>query len=325
MSRLLVIVACLFFTACASNQTNSYIRVTGEGTTQEQAKENAFREAVQIRVGSVVISERESSLHKLERNDISVYSAGYVDDYKIISVDRINGKVKVTVDVLVADSKLVNNRLNSGKVTNQIEGERANTNYLTFMDQKRRGDKLLHSVLNTYPESAYMIQQKNYSVSVNAFRNIVLQVPYKLTWNYDYIVAFNEALGLIQDNRFGYFQPAPSNVIVMAKDPKDFVLGDRNHFRFNDVPLLDYMKVMMTGDREIRLMMTLRDTDNRVMYKGCWPMQSTFYVMGEPKNLLIYGNTKEEGVLQLVINSEYNQVLEKSRNIEVSVVPRIKC
>lgn len=325
MLRLLAIVACLILTSCASTKTDSYIRVTGEGATQEQAKQNAFREAVQIRVGSVVLSERESSLRKLERDDINVYSAGYVDDYKIVSVERTNGTVKVTLDVLVADSKLVNNRLNSGKVANQIEGDRANTNYRTFMDQKLRGDKLLNSVLKTYPESAYIIQQKNYSVSVNAYRNIVLQVPYKLTWNYNYIVSFNEALDLIQDNRFGYLQPAPSNVVVMAKDPKDFVLGERKHFRFNDVPLLDYMKSMMTGDREIRMMMTLRDTDNRVMYKGCWPMQSTFYVMGEPRNLLIYGNTKEEGVLQLVINSEYNQILEKSRNIEVSVVPRIKC
>jgi hypothetical protein len=325
MLRLLAIVACLILTSCASTQTDSYIRVTGEGATQEQAKQNAFREAVQIRVGSVVLSERESSLRKLERDDINVYSAGYVDDYKVVSVERTNGKVKITLDVLVADSKLVNNRLVSGKVTNQIEGDRANTNYRTFMDQKQRGDKLLNSVLKTYPESAYIVQQKNYSVSVNAYRNIVLQVPYKLTWNYDYIVAFNEALNLIQDNKFGYLQPAPSNVIVMAKDPKDFVLGERKHFKFNDVPLLDYMKSMMTDNREIRLMMTLRDSDNRVMYKGCWPIQSTFYVMGEPRNLLIYGNTKEEGILQLVINSEYNQVLEKSRNIEVSVVPRIKC
>lgn len=325
MLRLLLLVACLVLASCATTQQSNYIRVTGEGVNQDRAKENAFREAIQIRVGTVVLSEREATLHKINRDDINVYSAGYVDDYKIISVDRSNNKVKVTVDVLVADSKLVNQRLNTGKSINNIEGDKANDSYKTFAEQKKQGDKILFSVLRSYPESAYMVTQKPYSVSVNAYRNIVLQVPYKIIWNYDYIQAFNEALGLTEDNQFSFLQKAPSNVIVMAKNPKDLVLGEKKHYKFNDVPLLDRMKNAMGYDRQAMIMLVLKNNTNNEVYRHCWPTHKTFFSVGEPSYLVIFGNTVEENVLQLVIKPEYNQILEQSRNIEVKVVPHSKC
>ncbi len=67
MKVLLSIVA--FFLFVSNANANNYIRVTGEGATLEQAKENAFIEAIQIRVGMVVLSERESNLRKLEKNN----------------------------------------------------------------------------------------------------------------------------------------------------------------------------------------------------------------------------------------------------------------
>ena len=205
MKQLLCLVACFFLVSCSTTQQNNYVRVTGEGKTQEQAKENAFREAIQIRVGTVILSERESTLKSLQEN-INVYSAGYVDDYKIVSVIKAFNKVIVTVDVLVADSKLVNHRLNTGKTTNQIQGSRANTNYISFIDQKKNADKLVNTLLKTYPETAFILQQKPYTVGVDSYRNILLQVPYKLTWNYNFIVSLNETLDLIQDNNYGFLQ-----------------------------------------------------------------------------------------------------------------------
>jgi hypothetical protein len=61
------------------------LQVSGEGATLEEAKLNAFRTAIEFAAGSVVVSERESHNYKLVRNEILVYSAGYVTDYKIIS------------------------------------------------------------------------------------------------------------------------------------------------------------------------------------------------------------------------------------------------
>jgi hypothetical protein len=323
MKQLLCLVACFFLVSCSTTQQNNYVRVTGEGKTQEQAKENAFREAIQIRVGTVILSERESTLKSLQEN-INVYSAGYVDDYKIVSVIKAFNKVIVTVDVLVADSKLVNHRLNTGKTTNQIQGSRANTNYISFIDQKKNADKLVNTLLKTYPETAFILQQKPYTVGVDSYRNILLQVPYKLTWNYNFIVSLNETLDLIQDNNYGFLQQAPSNVITMAKNPKNLVLGERNHYKFNDIPLLHNM-AQKIDNQSLRLLMQLYDDSNNIVYQGCWSTYSTFYSTGVPGTITVFGNTQEEGVLQLKITSEYNRVLQQSTNIKVSVVSKNKC
>ena len=320
--RLLLIAACLFITNAFAN---GYIRVVGTGPTLELAKENAFREAIMIRVGTVVVSERESTITDLKRDDISVYSAGYVNDYKIISVVNNGSVVKVTVNVLVADSKLVNQRLNSGKTTNTINGENASTSYKTFIDQKIKADRLIKTVLSSYPSSAYIVEQSPYQIGVDSFRNAVLSVHYKLKWNYDYIIAFNELMSLVEDGKYGMFERAPSNVIVMGKNPKDFILGDKKHYKFTDVVLLDNLKNSMTYGREAKLKLSISDNSLNNVVSQCFNINNTYFSVGEPRNLVIYGNTKEEGVLQLRIPIEYNSILQRASNIQVSVVPFNQC
>ena len=111
----------------------------------------------------------------------------------------------------------------------------------------------------------------------------------------------------------------------MAKNPKDLVLGEKKHYKFNDVPLLDRMKNAMGYDRQAMIMLVLKNNTNNEVYRHCWPTHKTFFSVGEPSYLVIFGNTVEENVLQLVIKPEYNQILEQSRNIEVKVVPHSKC
>ena len=49
------------------------IRVEGIGSTLQQAKDNAFKIAVELQVGSVLVNELESKDTKLIRNDIINY------------------------------------------------------------------------------------------------------------------------------------------------------------------------------------------------------------------------------------------------------------
>ena len=320
--RLLLIAACLLITNAFAND---YIQVVGTGPTLELAKENAFREAIMIRVGTVVVSERESTIIELKRDDISVYSAGYVKDYKIISVVNNGSVVKVNVNVLVADSKLVNQRLNSGKTTNTINGENAFTNYKTFIDQKIKADKLIKTVMSSYPSSAYIVEQSPYQIGVDSFRNAILSVHYKLKWNYDYITSFNELMSLVEDSRYGMFERAPSNVIILGKNPKDYVLGEKKQYKFTDVLLLDNLKDSMTHGREAKLKLSITDNSLNNLVSQCFNINNTYFSVGEPRNLVIYGNTKEEGVLQLRIPVEYNNILQRASNIQVSVVPLNQC
>jgi hypothetical protein len=325
MTRLLFVVALLF---CSNVFATDYIRVVGEGATLEIAKEHAFREAVQIRAGAIVLSERESTLRKLERDDISVFSAGYVKDYKISNVQTISNRYVVTMDVLVFDSKLFNQVISSGKSNNEVDGAVVGASYQTFMHQRNKGDIVLSRVLATYPNNAYLVKQDALSISTDQYRNTLLRVPYQLNWNYEFIEALKEAMQMFDDDRFGRFSPAPSNVTIMGKNPKDLVLGSSKQYRFNDIIMLDKIKDSVTGNREVRLMLSLRNDENKVILKTCAVPSlvsggNRFYGIGDPRHFVVYGNTVEKGTIQVIVKDR--AVIEQARMIELSVVPSSTC
>ena len=332
MLRLLCLVACFLF-ASNSFADNKYIRVSGEGSTVEQAKENAFRNAVQQRAGAIVLSERQSSNDKLSKDNISLFSAGYVDDFKIVDINQSNSSIKITMDVLVSESKLLNQVLSSGQTKQGINGERAIAAVNTFVDSKVKGDRMLDVVLGTYPKNAYIVEQKPFTVSVDIYRNAVISVPYSLKWNYDYITAMNEAMTMIEDKvgLIGFLNLAPSNVIIMAKNPKDLLIGSRNFYKFKDSLALDRIKDGMLGDNEVRIMLEISDSSGVMLYQTCYVPDSvngrkkSFYNIGEPRVLTLYGNETESGTLYATIDPSHNYVIQRASKIEVSVAPASKC
>lgn len=327
----LLLVACLFLTACASTKTNSYIRTTGEASSVQQAQELAFREAIQIKVGAVVVSERESNIHKILRDDVSLYSAGYVEDFKIVSTERTGGKVRVTVDVLVSDSVLMNQYTNTGKDSKFINGERDSARLGSFMEHKRQADRLIKSVMQSYPKTAFTIKQYPYTVQVDSNRNGLLTVPYEMHWNKDFIKSFNEAMQHTLDNKYGILEKSPANVITMTKFSDDTVLGTKKHFKFNDVVLLNNIKDQMTGSKEVRIMLRVTDASGKPIHVNCWVPRSvngsknSFYGIGEPSQLTIYGNESERGHLTVVIPSNLTSLLGRANSVELSVVAQQSC
>jgi hypothetical protein len=280
-------------------------------------------------VGAVVLSEQELTNNNL-RNNISVYSAGYIEDFKVISSSVNISGARITMDVLVASSKLVDQTLNTGKTNNYIDGYKAGISVDSYRSQKNDAYKVLHSVLNTYPQNAYNIKTQPYRVVINKFQDMVIEVPYQLNWNYDYVTAFNEVMDITQDVKFRFLQDAPSNVVVMAKNPKDYLIGNRNHYKFNDLVLIDMIKSSMLGEYEVRIKMVLRDGNNNILYNSCWipdsvtGRKSPFYSLGEPNKILIYGNETESNVLRAKINREYEWIIHKINSIEVGSIRNCK-
>ena len=185
--------------------------------------------------------------------------------------------------------------------------------------------------MQSYPQNAFTIKTQPFSVVVDKYQNTILQIPYKLVWNYDYIEAFNEAMQITQDNKFGLFERAPANVTVMAKNPKDYVIGKHNHYEFNDIPMIEKVKSSMAGEREVRIKLTLRDGNNSKLYSSCWIPNSltgkknNFYYIGEPNNIVVYGNESEENTLHATIDRQHEWILQKTITIDVSVVPNSSC
>jgi hypothetical protein len=162
-------------------------------------------------------------------------------------------------------------------------------------------------------------------------RNTMLSVPYTLIWNYDFIVSFNEALDQLKDTNLNFFQSAPGNVVVMAKNPKDYIFGKKTHHKFRDTVFLSNLKNLFTDSNELRLQMVLRDNNHDIIDNICYvPLSLTgkknpFYSVYSPSDMVIYGNEKEESVLELVIPHRSIHLLKKISDIEVSLVANKKC
>jgi hypothetical protein len=258
------IIICLFLcSGCVSIPVDKFIRTTGVGNTYEEAKHNSFREAIQSSIGVAISSERETYNNQILRDEILAYSSGYVDEYKIISQEQVNGKIRLVVDVKLSSLRLSDRILSKGKDSKQFDGNKHHTQYQSFTENKQNGDKLIDSILNNYPYHAYDIKQDKYVIQMDNRRNLSVTIPYELKWNKNYINSLSDALKLVEDNDGSWFNKPPHRVRVKA-----------TVFYFNDVITLH--KIINTlGEEEVRIKLELRGEPNiRNVHTECFTPDS---------------------------------------------------
>jgi hypothetical protein len=328
-------------TACASvpNGSDKYIRTTGTGNSFDEAKQKAFQQAIEIKVGSFIDSERQSFNQKLVRDDILVYSAGYVDDFKVVSQNALGNKVVVTVDVLVASSKLANRIISQGKSAGVFENRKHITQYQTFLQNRQNGDKLLDAVLNDYPQRAYNITQHPYYLKVDADRRPYLYIPYTISWNFNYIESFRAALDVLADGDTSFLAKSPGNVLIMMKDPNVSILGGtRTLHKFNDIIKMDKMADTIHHFRPVTIKLKIYNLQGAVEVEKCYiprfidhsvpPLYyaDNYIARGPTIGIQIEGNRTETSNIVLPLNPQNGaRAVEMIKNIEVSVVPRGEC
>ena len=346
MIRLLVVVACLMLNACASipNSSDKYIRATGTGNSFDEAKQKAFQQAIEIKVGSFIDSERQSFNQKLVRDDIFVYSAGYVDDFKVVSQNTLGNKIVVTVDVLVASSKLSNRILSQGKSAGVFENRQHITQHQTYLQNRQNGDKILQAVLNDYPQRAYNITQHPYNIKIDGNRNAYLYIPFTVRWNFNYLESLRAAFDLLADGDTGFLTKSPGNIWIMAKDPKDLFLGKTTHHKFNDMVKIDKISDTMNHQRSLAVKLKIYNLQGVVEIENCyipgWYSTGTIPTIPGPtlyysnnygyktatNNIQIEGNKTESNNIIIQLNSQVGaRAVDFIKNIELSVVPKGEC
>jgi hypothetical protein len=346
MSRILLTLLCLLIAACASTSktAGNYIRVTGTGNSFDEAKQKAFQQAIEMRVGSFIDSERQTFNQKLVRDDIFVYSAGYVDDFKVVSQSTLGNKVAVTVDVLVASSKLSNRIISQGKSAGVYENRKHVTQYQTFLKNREDGDKILEALLNDYPQRAYNITQHPYNIKIDGNRNAYLYISFTVRWNFNYLESFRAALDLLADGDTGFLAKSPGNIWIMAKDPKDLILGKTTHHKFNDMVKMDKISDTMNHQRSLAVELKIYNLQGVVEIENCyipgWYSTGTIPAIPGPtlyytnnysyraatNNIQIEGNKTESNNIIIQLDSQVGaRAVDFIKNIELSVVPRGEC
>lgn len=177
--------------------TTVRIQVEAQGRSLNEAKQQAFRSAIEQVVGQVVVSDQEVKGSTLTKDFIGGYSAGYVDDFEILESRNDNGTWAVKMNVAVASSKIAQRMLSSGNKSLIVEGQRLQAQIESQIDQRNNGDSLISNVLSSYPYNAYVVNSGQTEFAISGRRQVYIDVPYDIRWSKFWLDGFNEALGVI--------------------------------------------------------------------------------------------------------------------------------
>lgn len=273
------------------------ITVHGYGTDRESAKKDAFRTAIENVCGIKIISKREHFNDSTFYNDIATHSTCRIISYYILKEE--NNPYRIEIQVRVENTKETD-RLNAESNGFQFRSDLAD-NIQGYYDEKKSGDKLLDTIFRDYPYHAYDLKQngKPYITDDN-YRNLYLMIPYKLNWNYSFIESMRDTFSNL-DTRYG-----EAKITVIAKNPKAIILGRRDNFHFSDYERLEYIKSKFSGDNELRIRIKARDNKGKNVLNICYSPEykqgGIFYSVGVYKEMTIFGNDANEGLIQIRLN-----------------------
>lgn len=337
MKKLFVVFSLLLAACAHTSNTNQSIRVVGIGNTFEAAKNSAFRDAIELKVGTMVLSERETVNYHQTRNDILVYSAGFVDDFKIINVVERNNRYYITMDVLVSSTKLSDRLLNSNNAITSFDGIRHQAQAQTIVAERKAQTAILSEVMNEYPKRAYVLKQKPYHVSVDSTNKTVLTVPYQLSFDYDWLHSVNAALIATNNNTNalnnfmnGMLISPPAEAIIISAHPNFTFLGDKKHYKITNPNNFETLRNAFENTNEVRIKMILWGVNNTVISNTCWTpvflsgraYTGSFYYTNSDKKFVLLGNSYENADIKIAIP---NNFLQKINHIELITTNRGDC
>ena len=312
-----------------------YIQVEGRGYTEAEARRNGFALAVEQAVGTLVLSEREAVQQKLARNEVTNYSSGYVDNFKILDKTLRGNEVTLTMDVWVAHSAIAGRLFGRSETAGQVDGARIGAQVQTLQQSLSDGDRVVAMVLKDFPRRAFDITLGNAVFRMDADRRIMLEIPFALQWNYNYIVSLHEALQATAQNPrakncWNYNQDCANQtyIRVVAKSPASFAKWD-NTLGFND-----YRKHHLVNDAFVNsvpvMQLVIRNQHNQVVFKDCynwtqmtWSSTQSF-VETRNNQIGVYGDLVRASKIVVDLGSD-SRGIDALSNIELSVVKADSC
>lgn len=174
-----------------------YVEVESSAESFQSARDEGFKLAVEHAVGSLILNETESTNWRLTRNSVTNYSAGYVDQFKIVERRDNAGNTTLRMQVWVAHSSIADRLLNQSKHAGAVEGNTIATQAATLTHQRQTGDRVLSTVLADYPHRAFNVKMESTRAVYDSNRQVQLQVPFVLEWNKTYLNSLEETLKVI--------------------------------------------------------------------------------------------------------------------------------
>jgi hypothetical protein len=200
LSKIIVYITCVFFivscgtTAQDKPASNAPLRITERGASFEEAKRRAFRRAVEMRVGVLMVGER-ITINQDFQEKIYSYSSGFIQDYRHLSTERRDGSNFETFDIWVKDSAVADGLLTYQPSSVSLDGKKLLETVRSRDAERESGELLLARVLNGWPNNAVKASLGSYRVSYELDRSVVLNLQgINISWNEAFEKSLREVL-----------------------------------------------------------------------------------------------------------------------------------
>jgi len=299
-----------------------YVQVEGQGSTFEDAKQQAFKIAVERAVGSLVLNETEVANQDVVRNDVIMYSSGMVEKYVIKNQTSDGFQTRLIMDVWVSDSRIADRLMTIGKGNKTLAGDQVVATERTRRNEQITGDQVISAVANDFPKRAFEIKIRNTQVERQG-RDSQLVVSAQLTWSKYYLNSLIDALQRTRSGGKGY-----ASVISVKPTDGFFVV----FAGYNDQEKEEILRNRFINSNPMVQVTALGNNSNDVLMQDCYTIPEIteeFVTTSRYSTLHIQGNYSMN--LRLAIGNKYNNYneffnrIEKTKSFEIKVIPENQC
>lgn len=299
-----------------------YVEVESQGSSFEDAKQRAFKIAVEKAVGSLVLNETEVADQNIIRNDVVMYSSGIVEKYKIKNQTSEGSQTRLVMEVWVSDSRIADRLMTIGKGNVLIAGDQVVATERTRRDEQMAGDQVIVAVANDFPKRAFEIKVQNTQVERQG-RDSQLIVNARLTWSKYYVKSLIDALERTKSGEKGY----PSVISVKPTDGFFVVFAG-----YNDREKEQILKNRFIDSNPMVQVTALGNNSNDVLMQDCYTVPEIteeFVTASKYASLHIQGNYSIN--LKLAIGNKYNNYntffnkIERIKSFALRVIPENQC
>lgn len=171
-----------------------YVQTRSTAATEREAREQAFMLAVDMAVGSLMVTSTDIRNGEVTRRDIVNYSSGYIHEFAVVSRRSTPQGIEVTVDVWVKKSSIADRLLSESRGTNQFDNDKLVSQHQSVVREREQGDRLLEQVLSDYPRRAFDVQVQAIRTRLGSRRELIYEVELGLAWSVNYLRALHEAV-----------------------------------------------------------------------------------------------------------------------------------
>jgi len=305
-----------------NNQELYQVRVQAKGSTESEARTEAFKLAVDEAVGSLLVSETKIQDGNVKQHDVINYSSGYIHNFEYVNIHRDSSGVTLQVDVWVAGSEIANRLGVTPSATGELKGGKIAESFRSLKQENVSGDKILQNVLNDFPEKALDVKIENIDYTYNN-RTPVLNLTMLIWWKKSYTVAFEETVSQLGKS-YSVFNKHSKGATV--KKERCLFCSDKHY-------ALDQARTNIVWNgidrKQPNVLVNILDANGNSVYKSCWTWENLTgnqfkgnLFTSDMINTTIYPDRMLKN--NLSINLE-NFSVERMDKVELSILRANRC